>query len=81
MTEVKECADDKKEGGQLLGTRKTKTTPKTTLCAHHQFNWGDYHLVWFLVSCLAGALVHTYIHTYIHTTLYEVQNVNIIPNM
>ena len=65
MTEVKECADDKKEGGQLLGTRKTKTT-KTTLCAHQQ----DYHLVWFLgiMPCRCpGTDIHTYIHTYIHT--------------
>ena len=66
MTEVKECADDKKEGGQLLGTRKTKTT-KTTLCAHQQ----DYHLVWFLgiMPCRCpGTDIHTYIHTYIHYT-------------
>ena len=61
MTEVKECAEDKKEGGQLFGTRKTKTT-KTTLCAHQQ----DYHLVWFL-GIMPCRYPDTHTHTYIHT--------------
>lgn len=58
-----------KEGGDkpTIWDKKNKNNPKTTLCAHHQ----DYHLVWFLVLCLAGALIHTLpidIHTYIHTS-------------